>query len=52
MSRWNFEYEICIGKKTEFPKPSWRFKRVVKSEETLEIEKKTAKKCKSEEQND
>ena len=45
MSWWNTEYEICIGKKTEIPK-QWGFKRVEKSEETLENEKKAAKKCK------
>ena len=44
---WNKEYEICTGKKRQFPKSNWRFLRKEKTEKELDEEKEAAKKCKS-----
>jgi len=41
---WNKEYEICTGKKRQFPKSNWRFLRKEKTEKELNKEKEAAKK--------
>jgi len=43
---WNKEYEICTGKKHQFPKSNWRFLRKKKSNKTLVAEKAIAKEFK------
>ena len=39
---WNKEYEICTGKKHQFPNANWRFLRKKKSNKTLEADKAAA----------